>query len=760
VTSFSETISGQYIEFGGRAANLFNDHITSVDVFNYALTAAQVAEFIDFGITSANRPWPANTAYGMNQIANIERNSVFSAAATDWATTGTSTISAAGAAVFAAVGECISLAPAYQTQYKAGQLHRVSFTVASGTYGGNSATLYLADSVAGTTKYVTIGTVTANGNYWFEFTPTTGVHYLLFQAVGGALNFTLSNVVVSPVVLTNGSFETLGGGGADVFAGWVETVSAPSTISVSVTGAYAGVNTCKFTGGAGNEYIDIQSTAIKGGQLYRFSAWVISDNAAAVISVSDTFTGQTKTVPTSWSLWTFDAVAKSGQLIIKRQNLAGMSVWLDNVELIPLGNIASFSPWGLDNHTLRWANQAGSGDATLFGMTLDAASGIYPNIVIGQARLATLDENTRLSRERRALMGGGIYFAGGAGQAGTAIPIPAQDIDVGAFWFQWSGEIPSAAPASTAGGLFLISSSLTTTAAACANAGIDTSGNLLIRVFGATTSDYRQAQISNIVSMYGGKVPVIVGCRTATGLQVWINGSPTAYIETVAGTPPTWAADLTSTNYHFGLAASGQRTLGSVFVFRVGRGTLTQALIDELISTGLRIASGSAISKGGSFSGATDGCVFDANCAEGGGNELIGRSGNNAHFFLPLTTHTHLNPKTTGLVLKDTLIWAGGSHEAKSIGGTAVTGGVLLPLNAIIRSIALRSTAASIAGITIGDGTTANKYVLLAPMAIGYNNYTLVTGLPDGTHQAMFIDPDSANWAGTIDVTVVYDLVQ
>jgi hypothetical protein len=100
--------------------------------------------------------------------------------------------------------------------------------------------------------------------------------------------------------------------------------------------------------------------------------------------------------------------------------------------------------------------------------------------------------------------------------------------------------------------------------------------------------------------------------------------------------------------------------------------------------------------------------------------------------------------------------WAG-THEAKRIFATSTP---YLPQNAVITSITTKATAASSgSGLTIGTTNSNNRYVTLNTYTTAAKSHALSNRTPAGTATNdldIVIDPDTANYTGTISVTIKY----
>lgn len=104
-----------------------------------------------------------------------------------------------------------------------------------------------------------------------------------------------------------------------------------------------------------------------------------------------------------------------------------------------------------------------------------------------------------------------------------------------------------------------------------------------------------------------------------------------------------------------------------------------------------------------------------------------------------------------------TLTWSG-THEGKSLLGTQA-----IPSNAIITRIWRKATVASSgSGCTIGTTTSATRWQALDTYTTAAEIVTLANQLPAGTAANdldIVVDPDTANYTGSITVTVEYQIV-
>lgn len=86
-----------------------------------------------------------------------------------------------------------------------------------------------------------------------------------------------------PELLTNGGFETAGGGGADVFANWAETVGTGGALADETTLVHAGGHAAKLTRGAASYDTRLQYTLTgrTAGQRLMLEVWSRGDGSQA-----------------------------------------------------------------------------------------------------------------------------------------------------------------------------------------------------------------------------------------------------------------------------------------------------------------------------------------------------------------------------------------------------------------------------------------------------------------------------------------------
>jgi hypothetical protein len=139
-------------------------------------------------------------------------------------------------------------------------------------------------------------------------------------------------ISASPAI-RNGGFETAGGGGADVFADWVEATEGTSVIVRDTSGFFSGAAACRFDVDGANSYVAVTSTApLVAGKRYRLTLRAVA-GAGGSIRIDALATVAVFTLTGSWEAYTVDFVATGTTLSIIRQSAASQSVWIDDVQL-------------------------------------------------------------------------------------------------------------------------------------------------------------------------------------------------------------------------------------------------------------------------------------------------------------------------------------------------------------------------------------------------------------------------------------------
>ena len=116
--------------------------------------------------------------------------------------------------------------------------------------------------------------------------------------------------------------------------------------------------------------------------------------------------------------------------------------------------------------------------------------------------------------------------------------------------------------------------------------GSSPAGQLIFRLFGATSGDRIQAQVNNFINTYGGTDRTIAFVRSGSALQIIVDGVEISFVESTTGTSPTWGGSIDSNDWRLLAAAvsSNSATLrGSWFFNRA----LSAAEVADLYETGV-----------------------------------------------------------------------------------------------------------------------------------------------------------------------------
>ena len=170
-------------------------------------------------------------------------------------------------------------------------------------------------------------------------------------------------VPLSPIPLINtttrnGGFETAGGGGADVFANWTESVAGTTSIVRDTVVFSGGVAACKFVIDGSGNYGAVEQSVLQVGRRYRLAALCRSSAGTGKLLFlsnggADLFL-DTGLIPSgTWTSYSAEFTAVGTSLgIYTSGSAASTNVWVDNVCVTPI-----------DNPTLVATRQAAPGDA-------------------------------------------------------------------------------------------------------------------------------------------------------------------------------------------------------------------------------------------------------------------------------------------------------------------------------------------------------------------------------------------------------------
>ena len=184
-----------------------------------------------------------------------------------------------------------------------------------------------------------------------------------------------------------------------------------------------------------------------------------------------------------------------------------------------------------------------------------------------------------------------VTFDGATASTRITSTLTGQNIGTGDFSVWARFRVPASVNAVNRGLVALTSNATATAQAESAHLFLAANaGELALRLYGATTSDIRQATINGFLAAYTGQVVDVVVTRTGTTFKIYINGTDTAYIETTSGTPPAWSAAVTSTFCDVGMAVGASLFTGRIYRSVVFNRALSASDVTELITLGVNPA--------------------------------------------------------------------------------------------------------------------------------------------------------------------------
>jgi len=214
---------------------------------------------------------------------------------------------------------------------------------------------------------------------------------------------------------------------------------------------------------------------------------------------------------------------------------------------------------------------------------------------------------------------------------------------------------------------------------------ISSAGALTVYLYGATGSDFRQAQVNGFQATYSGQVVDVVVTRTGATLKIYVNGTDTAYTETSGGTPPAWSDTITSTNLFIGQSTGTSNIFtGRIYRSVVFNRALSASDVTELITTGVNPAdqwgTQTAIYTSDFSTASTDGFTGIA-CTVASNIDSIGGQDNNLRTTIDGTTGVHLIARASTLPRAKTVRIVADFYRPAS--NTVVTGVSAQPYNQV-----------------------------------------------------------------------------
>lgn len=188
-----------------------------------------------------------------------------------------------------------------------------------------------------------------------------------------------------------------------------------------------------------------------------------------------------------------------------------------------------------------------------------------------------------LANQRTALAPrGGVAFDGTAGQR-VFLALLGQNLDVDPFSVVVQLRVPSAA--ATQGIFFIGSSATLNNVARGFLAEFRSTGHLYVTLIGGTTGDTRTAQVANFFTNWAGKVISLTITKSSSGLVIWVNGQiQTQGAEITVGNPPSWSAQVISTNFVLGTNSVGgsEHFTGTIYSASLYNTLLSAADVEEI----------------------------------------------------------------------------------------------------------------------------------------------------------------------------------
>lgn len=176
-----------------------------------------------------------------------------------------------------------------------------------------------------------LGTFASNLISWWGFNEEDGIRY---DAKGtNHLSQTFVNIIDSSTPLLNGGFETLGGGGADVWGSWTESTAGASTLTDEGVLVHAGSHAAKFVVDGSNSAVSIAQTVLTTGHKYSASVWARGAVGSEQIIIGDTSTNwSTPTLTAAYAQYSGQGTAGATSFNIKRSS-ASQTFYIDDVTL-------------------------------------------------------------------------------------------------------------------------------------------------------------------------------------------------------------------------------------------------------------------------------------------------------------------------------------------------------------------------------------------------------------------------------------------
>lgn len=168
--------------------------------------------------------------------------------------------------------------------------------------------------------------------------PELAVRWEAGAMPAGGSGYTISDSI------GNGSFETLGGGGADVFASWTEQTYAGSTITASTNAISGSVSMALSVDGLASFVGVTSSEVLVPGAVYEVSFWgrVVDGTSGQIALVGPAGGDYPIVLSGSWARYSYSLAWNAVSFSIKRWSLTGLTAEIDDVRVRRVGVLCDY----------------------------------------------------------------------------------------------------------------------------------------------------------------------------------------------------------------------------------------------------------------------------------------------------------------------------------------------------------------------------------------------------------------------------------
>jgi hypothetical protein len=174
--------------------------------------------------------------------------------------------------------------------------------------------------------------------------PVVGVPGVL----GGGAELNLVCPAITPtlgseLLVLNPGFETAGGGGADVFANWSESVAGTSTINDEGTVVHGGTHACRIDIDALNSLAQAIQSIMTANHWYRFSCWAKISATPANVGFGNSAAYNILALTTDYAQYIGSQLVASGNFsLLRSDNCASKSLYFDDASCKELTNLSVY----------------------------------------------------------------------------------------------------------------------------------------------------------------------------------------------------------------------------------------------------------------------------------------------------------------------------------------------------------------------------------------------------------------------------------